>query len=112
MPGWATHNRRTAASRLMEVRTDGTGFSAWMQLDEAVKWWQILGSPSNAAYMIQIRNQTGAVPAAVQVMAANQYRSDLFVGAPDIQIRIANGPANTFYFLATQGEDLPASDAP
>lgn len=110
--GWATHNRRTYASRLIMLQTDGTGFSPWTQLDEAVKWWQVLGSPSNAAYMVQARPMNGTVAVAVQVMAANQYRSDLFAGCPDLQVRIANGPANTFYLLSVQGEDLPASDVP
>ena len=109
--GWSTHTRRTSASRLIQLNTDATGFSAWIQLDEAVKWWQVLGSPSNAAYMIQARPSTGTVAVAVQVMAQNQYRSDLFTGCPDLQIRIANGPANTFYLLAAQGDDLRESDA-
>lgn len=103
--------RRTGASRLYQLRTDGTGSTPWIILDPAVKWWQVLGSPSNAAYMVQVRPSSTTTPCAVQVMVLNQYRSDLFVGCPDLQVRITNAAANALYLLAVQGDDLRDGDA-
>jgi hypothetical protein len=40
-------------------------------------------------------------------VGAAQGRSDVFVGCPDLQVRIANGAPNAIYIVACQGDDLP-----
>ena len=99
--------RRTANSRLIQLRTDASGNSPWIILGEGVQWWQVLGSPSNAAYQIQVRPQSAnTIAVAVQVVGLNVYRSDVFVGSPDLQVRVTIATPNTVYLLAVQGGDM------
>lgn len=103
--------RRTEASRQIQLRTDGTGISPWCILDRDCKWWQIIGVSNNATYNIQVRAPQTGVACTTQIVALNACRSDLFLGCPDLQVRISGGQPNTLYILASQGDDLPAGVA-
>ncbi len=97
---------RTDATRLIEIRCDGTGTSGWIILDDRVRWWQVLGCVTNAGYRIHVRASATATFAIAQIIAVNIGRSDIFVGCPDLQIQISNAPANGVYLLACQGDDV------
>ena len=99
---------RTDATRLLQIRTDGTGASGWVILDDRVQWWQCLGSSVNANYQIHTRTAQTLTFAITQLVAVNTGRSDIFVGCPDLQIRISNGSPNATYLFALQGCDIEA----
>lgn len=104
--GWSNARRRTDGTRLIQLRTDGTGSSPWTRLDDSVMWWQVLGSPGAAAYMVQMRPAQTTLAVPVQVLAANQYRTDVFVGCPELEVRVTNATANTVYMLACNAGDF------
>jgi hypothetical protein len=101
---------RSDASRIVQLRTDGTGISPWAILDDRVQWWQVIGVSNNATYNIQIRPAQTGITCTTQVVALNACRSDLFVGCPDLQVRIQGGQPNTLYLLAVQGANLSSGD--
>jgi hypothetical protein len=96
---------RSNATRYVEVRTDGTGASPYLQLDDRVRWWQCLGGTVNAGYQIHTRTSQTLGFAITQIVAVNVGRSDVFVGCPSLQVRISNGPVNAVYIFALQGDD-------
>lgn len=99
---------RSNASRLVQLRTDATGNSPWCILDDRVRWWQVLGtlSGSGNSYTIQLRIAQTTQVYVAQIVALNAFRSDLFAGCPDLQVRIAGAVQNQTYLLACQGDDL------
>lgn len=103
--GYAT--TRSQATRLVQLRTDQTGNSPWCILADTVKWWQVLGtlSGSGTSYTIQFRIAQTTQVYVAQIVALNAFRSDLFVGCPELQVRIAGAVQNQTYVLACQGDD-------
>jgi hypothetical protein len=99
---------RSDATRLLQIRTDATGASGWVILDDRVKWWQVLGSSVNATYQVHARTAQTLTFVITQIVAVNTGRSDVFVGCPELQIRISNGSPNATYLVACQGDDLTA----
>lgn len=97
---------RSDATRLLQIRTDATGASGWVILDDRVKWWQVLGSSVNANYQVHTRTAQTLTFVITQIVAVNTGRSDIFVGCPELQIRISNGSPNATYLVACQGDDL------
>jgi len=104
--GYAT--TRTSATRLVQLRTDQTGNSPWVLLDDRVKWWQILGTLAGGgtSYTIQFRIAQTTQQYVAQIVALNAFRSDLFVGCPELQVRISGAVQNQTYVLACQGDDI------
>lgn len=90
-------------SRLLFLTTDGTANSPWMKIPDEAMWWQIIGTPvgGGAQYNIQVRYNGTTYN--TQTVALNAYRSDLFVGCPDLWVRI-NGAQNNTYLLAINCE--------
>lgn len=98
---------RTPASRQVQIRTDSTGVSPWAIFDPHVRWWMVLGVSNTSSYRIEIRAPQTGVACTVHTVGAAQARSDVFVGCPDLQVRIAAGAPNAIYIVACQGDDLP-----
>ena len=97
---------RTPASRQVQIRTDGTGQSPWAIFDRDVKWWQVIGVSNTSTYTIQVRAPQTAIACTTQIVGAVQARSDVFVGCPELQVRITAGAPNAIYIFACQGDDL------
>lgn len=76
-----------------------------MILDDHVQWWQCLGSSVNANYQIHTRTAQTLTFVITQIVAVNVGRSDIFVGCPELQVRISNGSPNATYLFALQGCD-------
>lgn len=98
---------RTPASRQVQIRTDSTGVSPWAIFDRDVRWWMILGVSNTSTYRVEIRAPATGVACTVQTVGVTVGRSDVFVGCPDLQVRIANGAPNALYIVACQGDDIP-----
>jgi hypothetical protein len=99
---------RSDATRLLQIRTDATGASGWIILDDRVKWFQVLGGSVNAGYQLHTRTAQTLTFVITQLIPVNTGRSDVYVGCPELQIRISNGSPNATYLVACQGDDLSA----
>jgi len=62
----------------------------------------------NAGYQIHARTAQTLSFVITQILPVNQGRSDVFVGCPELQIRISNGSPNATYLFALQGCDIEA----
>jgi hypothetical protein len=98
---------RTPASRQVQIRTDSAGVSPWAIFDRDVRWWMVLGCSNTASYRVEIRAPQTGIACTVHTVGAAQARSDVFIGCPDLQVRIAAGAPNAIYIVACQGDDIP-----